>query len=163
MSIRFGRHTVALQAPCVLFLIGMRVNRWRAMREWVPVAKSMGPMIAELSADPDSGFLAAENWVGWRRILVQQYWRSTDDLIRYAGDAGQLHRPAWTAFMRNVGIADGASVGIFHETIELRPGQVECIHGNMPAFGLGRALGTTPATGHRKTAADRLLADQPPA
>ena len=163
MSIRFGRHTVALQAPCVLFLIGMRVNRWRATREWVPVVKSMGPMIAELSADPDSGFLAAETWVGWRRILVQQYWRSTDDLIRYAGDSGQLHRPAWTAFMRNVGIADGASVGIFHETIELRPGQVECIYGNMPAFGLGRALGTTPATGHRKTAADRLLADQPPA
>ena len=162
MHINYGRHTAPIDRPCVLFLIGMRVNRWRALREWIPVARSMRPMIAELSADPDSGFLGAETWMGWRRVLVQQYWRSTADLIRYAGDSGQLHRPAWTAFMRNVGIADGASVGIFHETIELRPGQVECIYGNMPAFGLGRALGTVPATGPRKTAADRLHADQPP-
>lgn len=159
MSIQFGRHTVALESPCVLFLIGMRVNRWRAVGEWLPVARAMGPMIAEVAADPNSGFLHAETWIGWRRILVQQYWRSTDDLIRYANDSERLHRPAWTAFFRNVGIADGASVGIFHETVELVPGKVECVYGNMPRFGLGQAIGTVPATGRRQTAAERLAED----
>lgn len=155
-DINWGRHTVHLEVPCVLFLIGMRVNRWRAFGQWLPVARAMGPMIAEAAADRTSGFLHAETWIRWRTILVQQYWRSTDDLIRYANDANQLHRPAWTEFYRHVGIAEGASVGIFHETITIAPGRFECIYGNMPSMGLGAALGTVPASGKRQTAAGRL-------
>lgn len=155
-EIHWGRHTVALDAPCVLFLIGMRVNRWRALGQWLPVARAMGPMIAEAAADPQSGFLHAETWIRWRTILVQQYWRSADDLIRYANDANRLHRPAWTEFYRQVGIAEGATVGIFHETVTITPGGFECIYGNMPATGLGAALGTVPATGRRSSASGRL-------
>jgi hypothetical protein len=113
-------------------------------------------MIAEAAADKGSGFLHAETWVRWRTILVQQYWRSTDDLIRYANDSNRLHRPAWTEFYRHVGVADGATVGIFHETIAITPGGFECIYGNMPKMGLGAALGTVPATGKRESAAKRL-------
>lgn len=156
MAIIHGRHTVALDRPCVLFLIGMRVNRLLAFGQWLPVLRAMRPMIAELAADPDSGFLDATTWLGWRQVLVQQYWRSTDDLLRYAQDADRRHRPAWTDFFRRVGVADGAAVGIFHETIVIDPSGMECIYGNMPPTGLGRAMGTVPATGRRETAAARL-------
>jgi hypothetical protein len=160
-DMKWGRHTVDLTEPCVLFLIGMRVNRWTALGQWLPVARAMGPMIAEAAADKASGFLHAETWVRWRTILVQQYWRSTDDLIRYANDANQLHRPAWTEFYRQVGIAEGATVGIFHETITITPGRFECIYGNMPAMGLGAALGTVPATGKLSSAKGRLQDVEP--
>lgn len=161
-EIHYGRHCADVAGPCVLFLIGMRINRLRDFRGWVPVARAMGPMIAEVAADPSSGFLSARTWIGWRNILVQQYWRSTDDLIRYAADSGQLHRPAWTDFYRHVGVADGATVGIWHETVVIEPGKVETVYGNMPPFGLGEAVGTVPATGRRESAASRL-ANLPPA
>jgi hypothetical protein len=155
-NIGWGRHTVHLDAPCVVFLIGMRVNRLTAVGQWAPIARSMGRMIAEVAQDKDSGFLHAQTWLSWRNVLVQQYWRSTDDLIRYASDANRQHRPAWTDFYRQVGVAEGASVGIWHETITIEPGKFECIYGNMPPFGLGAALGTVPAIGKRSSAADRL-------
>ena len=157
----FGRQTVDLAEPCVLFLIGMRVNKWRAFSQWVPVARAMRPMIAEAAADKGSGFLHAETWIRWRTILVQQYWRSTDDLIRYANDANRLHRPAWTEFYRHVGVADGAAVGIFHETVSITPGGFECIYGNMPKMGLGAAIGTVPATGRLSSAKTRLQEAEP--
>jgi hypothetical protein len=155
-QIHYGRHTADLAEPRVLFLIGMRVNRLRSVGAWVPVAKSMGRMIAEIAADPSSGFLTARTWFGWRNVLVQQYWRTTDDLIRYASDAARQHRPAWTDFYRRIGVADGAVVGIWHETIVLEPGKVETIYGSMPAFGLGEAVGIVPATGRRESATKRL-------
>ncbi|MDQ1741689.1 MAG: hypothetical protein QOE23_28, partial [Pseudonocardiales bacterium] len=42
-------------ADVVVFLIGMRINRWRSVRHWVPVVFAFLPMIRELLADPDSG------------------------------------------------------------------------------------------------------------
>jgi hypothetical protein len=158
-NIIWGRQTVELEQPCVAFLIGMRINRLRAIGQWAPIARSMGQMMAELSRDPGSGFLHAQTWISWRNVFVQQYWRSTDDLIRYANNPTLLHRPAWTDFYRRVGAAEGASVGIWHETITIEPGKFECIYGNMPPFGLGAALGTTPAIGKRNSAAERLRQD----
>ncbi len=55
----WGRHTANLEAPCALFLIGMRVNRLLAIGQWVPVARAMGSMLTELGKDPGSGFLSA--------------------------------------------------------------------------------------------------------
>jgi hypothetical protein len=155
-DINWGRHTADLDEPKVLFLIGMRVNRLLAVGQWLPVAHSMGRMLRELAADPNSGFLGARTFLSGRTVLVQQYWRSTDDLLRYAHDSSRLHRPAWTAFFKQIGVGEGAAVGIWHETVVLQPGQVETIYGNMPPFGLGQAIGTTPATGTRDTAAKRL-------
>jgi hypothetical protein len=155
-EILYGRHSADVSGPCVLFLIGMRINRLRDFKGWIPVAKAMRPMIEEVARDPDTGFISARTWVGWRNIMVQQYWRSTDDLIRYASAPDRLHRPAWTDFFRRVGIADGASVGIWHETVVVEPGKVETVYGNMPLFGLGEAVGIVPATGKRESAAKRL-------
>jgi hypothetical protein len=63
-----------------------------------------------------------------------QYWRSFDDLFRYARDPGHGHLPAWKAFNQRAR-ASGA-VGIWHETYKVRDGEYENIYGNMPPIGL---------------------------
>lgn len=55
-----GRFTARSDEPFVVFLIGMRVNRFLSFRKWIPVAKAMPPMIEELRKQPELGFLHAE-------------------------------------------------------------------------------------------------------
>ena len=45
-TIQPGRLTAQTSTPLVVFLIGMRINRFRAVGEWLPVARAMGPMLA---------------------------------------------------------------------------------------------------------------------
>ena len=52
-----GRHVADLEGDFVVFLIGMRVNRPWKLHKWLPVARAMRPMVRELEADPNSGFL----------------------------------------------------------------------------------------------------------
>ncbi|XGW00663.1 MAG: DUF4188 domain-containing protein [Leptolyngbya sp. BL-A-14] len=60
-------------------------------------------------------------------------------------------------FNRAIG-ADG-SVGIWHETYLIQPGQHESIYANMPVFGLAAATNHVPVTGRRDTARGRLQSD----
>jgi len=41
--VQIGRFTAKHERPLVVFLIGMRVNNWLRWREWLPVARAMGP------------------------------------------------------------------------------------------------------------------------
>ncbi len=149
-----GRFTARSDEPFVVFLIGMRVNRFLSFRKWIPVAKAMPPMIEELRKQPELGFLHAEFFVFWRGVATVQYWRSFEQLHAYAHDRSAQHLPAWAEFNRRVG-ADG-TVGIWHETYTVGPGQYEAIHVNMPRFGLGRAMDHVPVTGTLDGARGRL-------
>ena len=150
-----GRFTAAHTGPVVVFIIGFRINRFWQFGKWLPVARAMSPMIAELSANPASGFLGAEPMLrNLRTIALLQYWRDFDSLETYARDRDRRHWPAWTAFNKAVG-SDG-SVGIFHETYCVDGGRHETIYANMPPFGLGMVTGTTPATGSRNAARSRM-------
>ena len=152
-----GRFTDAHESDIVVFLIGMRINAFHRVGKWLPVAKSMGPMIAELSRDSDSGFLGAEFMrQGLRTIILVQYWRDFDSLETYARAKDREHWPAWTAFNKAVG-ADG-SVGIFHETYAIRRDGFETLYANMPRWGLGKVAGIIPATGSRNEARMRMAA-----
>ena len=152
-----GRHTASFDEPVVVFIIGMRINAFLKVGKWLPVVRSMGPMIAELSARPESGFLRAEFMLrNPRMVAVLQYWRDFDSLEAYARDRDQKHWPAWTAFNKAVG-ADG-SVGIFHETFCVPRGGYESIYANMVPFGLGAVAGVVPATGSRNEARSRMRA-----
>jgi hypothetical protein len=153
-----GRYTADMPGDFVVFLIGMRVNKVMAFRKWVPIASAMGPMLSTLYRHPEKGFLGGHTFLSWRTILSVQYWRSTEDLERFARNPGDPHLPAWRKFNQAVG-ADG-SVGIFHETYRVRAGEYESVYGNMPRMGLA-AVGThTPATGRRETMRQRLT-EQP--
>jgi Domain of unknown function (DUF4188) len=93
-----GRFTSHIEGDFVVFLIGMRVNRLLALRKWVPTAQAMGPMLRELYANPQLGFLGGETSVYWAGVTMIQYWRSFDHLITYAQSRNATHLPAWKAF-----------------------------------------------------------------
>ena len=156
-----GRYTAQLDGDFVVFLIGMRVNRLWALRQWVPVARAMGPMVEQLLQHRELGLLHAESYAYWRGAALVQYWRSFDQLERFARDPALTHLDAWRRFNRAVG-ADG-SVGIWHETYRVRAGEYECVYGNMPRRGLALAGAHLPATGRRETARRRLGGDGEPA
>ncbi|TIX51925.1 DUF4188 domain-containing protein [Alteraurantiacibacter aquimixticola] len=152
-----GRLTDRHEGSLVVFLIGMRINHFLRPRQWLPVARSMGPMIAELEDNPESGFIGAETLLaGMRTVLLVQYWRDFARLEAYAQDRDRNHWPAWSAFNKAVG--DNGSVGIFHETYCVPAGGFETISVNMPPFGLARFSGRQPATGSRVAARDRMSA-----
>ena len=148
------RMTAELDGEVIVFLIGMRINRGWKLHKWLPIARAMPRMLRELEATPNTGFLGFHTWLGNPTITLQ-YWRSFDDLERYAKDATCLHRPAWASFNRAV--ASNGDVGIWHETYRVRPGDFECIYNNMPPFGLAKATKCVPALGRRESAAGRML------
>src|SRR5450755_2695554 len=91
------RMTGKMDGDFVVFLIGMRVNRWWRVLQWLRVALAMPPMVKELEAKPELGFLGAESWFG-RTTIMLSYWRSMDDLMSYAKSRNAEHLPAWRAF-----------------------------------------------------------------
>ncbi len=147
------RLTAELEGGFVLFLIGMRVNRPWKVNKWLPVAMAMPRMLKELSVNRDLGLLGYEVWFG-RTIIVVEYWRSADKLLAYAKNRDAEHLPAWKAYNNAIGTT--GDVGIWHETYVVAPNAFETMYVNMPPFGLGKAAGVVPATGHRQTAEGRL-------
>ena len=147
------RMTAEVEGEFVVFLIGMRVNRFWKVHKWLPVVLAMPRMIRELSANTNSGFLGTQAWFGNPSIMVQ-YWRSFEHLERYAKDRDQTHWPAWVAF--NKAIGSSGDVGIWHEAYRVRPGDYECVYNNMPLFGLAKATRRVEATGGKETAVGRM-------
>jgi hypothetical protein len=154
MDVIPGRFTAQTNKPVVLFLIGMRFNRWWDVRKWWLVFRAMPKMLAELSRNPDAGLLWYRGYFSGRVVMLQQYWESFDKLLAYAHDKNGEHFPAWAEFNRKIG-SDG-SVGIWHETYLVEPGKFECVYGNMPKFGLAAATSHVPATGRLAGAKDRF-------
>jgi len=150
-AVRPERLAAQIDGPFVVFLIGMRVNKPWKFRAWWPAFVAMPRMLKELEKDPASGFLGAENGLG----LIVQYWRSFDDLERYANSREHEHWPAWRAFNRRVRNSRG-DVGIWHETFRVQAGEYEAIYSGMPPRGLGRAGRLVPATGGRESAQQRI-------
>ncbi len=123
-----GRYTANIEGPFVVFMIGMRVNRFFAFRKWVPTAMAMNPMLRTLSQHPEKGFLGMQTFLNWRGVTLLQYWRSFDDLERFARSKEEPHLSAWRRFNKAVG-TDG-SVGIWHETYQVASGHYEAVYGS---------------------------------
>jgi len=151
-----GRYTAQMDEPFVVFLIGMRVNRFFAFRKWLPTAAAMPKMLQELYAHPEKGFLGGESFFNPYPFatLMVSYWRSFDELERFARSKDDPHLPAWKEFMKWVG-GDG-SVGIWHETYVIPAGHYETIYGNMPRFGLAAATQHIPITGRLNSMRGRV-------
>jgi hypothetical protein len=136
-SVQPGRYTADHDGDVVVFMIGMRINRLLKVRQWVPTIMAMPPMLRELQQKPDLGLLGVEQFVRWRTVFHVQYWRSFEDLHRFARSPDEPHLPAWRAFNKRVGT--NGDVGIFHETYVAPAGGIESMYGNMPLFGLAKA------------------------
>ena len=150
------RMTAQFDKPVVLFLIGMRVNRWRTLPRWLWFMRTMPDMLKELEARPDSGLLWYRQYVSFPNIMVQQYWQSFDKLLAYSHDKTLKHFPAWSRYMRE--LQNDGSIGIWHETYLIEPGKFECVYGNMPPFGLAAATTAVKAEGRLAAAKERFAA-----
>lgn len=141
-----GRHLAENGEPIAVLLIGMRVNKWRALRHWLPVFFAMPRMLAELRADSESGLLGYRIlWGPWfGQVTVVQYWRRAGDIRAFSHDADRTHQPAQRAFMARFGRSRG-SVGIWHEMLSVRAGAYQCLYGDMPPMGIGAIRGLEPA------------------
>ena len=153
-----GRYTAKTDQPFVVFLIGMRINQWWRFDKWLPVASAMTPMLRMLFTHPEKGFLHGEFFWNFSGPIIVQYWRSFDDLERFARQPSEPHLEPWKKFNQAVG--KSGMVGIWHETYLVNPDQFESVYGNMPLFGLGAALEHVEATGIRETAKLRLSANK---
>ena len=149
-----GRQTATVDDDVVVFLIGMRINRLRRIRSWLPAFRAMPRMLRELATDPSLGLLGIHSFWAGRTILAVQYWRSFEDLERFARSKDHEHLPAWQEFNRLV--RDNGDVGIFHESYRVGPGTAESLYGNMPRFGMGAAVGSVPVAARGQSAARRM-------
>jgi hypothetical protein len=156
MTIITDRVCAEVEGEFVVFLIGMRVNKWWKPWAWGPVAAAMPRMLIELARRPELGLLHARSHFGFPNVLVVQYWRSFEQLEAYAKNSGAAHLPAWRAF--NTAVGSNGDVGIWHETYIVKPGQFETVYNNMPPYGLGAAGTLTPARGARQAARQRIEA-----
>lgn len=152
-----GRTTATAEGDVVLFVVGMRINRFWAVHRWLPVMCAMPMMLRELGKDRTAGLL--HHVLGTsnpRNYYVIQYWESKEKLLAYAAASDKRHKPWWARINRYARTSKG-HVGIWHETYLVPAGSYETIYGDMPAYGLGRAYGVRPL-GEGVQAKDRLAA-----
>jgi hypothetical protein len=156
-----GRYTAEMSDDFVVFLIGMRLNRPWKVHKWLPVFSAMPRMLRWLDQHPEAGLLNWHNaWI--KGPAVVQYWRTFEQLERFARATGQPHVPTWKWFNRTLGAS--GDLGIWHETYKVRANQCECIYINMPRSGLAGAGAHAPIGSTGQSAARRIGAtdvDQP--
>ncbi|KPF63070.1 DUF4188 domain-containing protein [Porphyrobacter sp. AAP60] len=148
-----GRWTAQPDDGFVVFIIGMRINRPWMVHRWLPLIRAMGGMIRELSAQPELGFMGGKAWFG-RTIVLIQYWQSFEQLEAYAKAVNLSHVTAWAEFNRKIG--DDGTVGIYHETYRISPGQFENVFVNMPPTLLGNCATLIEAKGGYASARGRM-------
>lgn len=61
-----GRFTAEIDTSFVVFLIGMRINKFLAFSKWIPTLRAMSPMLRSLHQNPEQGFLGGETFLYWR-------------------------------------------------------------------------------------------------
>ena len=159
-QIQPGRITHDHDGALGVFLIGMRFNRLTRPDQWVPVFLAMPKMLAELYANKaaaargeaqDLGFLGARSLMGGKGVTIVQYWRSVEDIYRYAGAADHEHRPAWSAFNARARTAAGV-VGIWHETFAVPAGAHESVYVGTPGMGIAEATSSMPVPTRKRYA-----------
>jgi hypothetical protein len=157
MSVAANRTTADARGDVVVLLIGMRVNRFWAVHQWVPVMLAMLRMLAELKKDPGRGLLSRVLLTASpRTYYVVQYWESKEKLYAYASAPDAFHHRAWAKINRLE--KDGkvrGHVGIWHEAYVVPEGSYEAVYGDMPAFGLAAAHGQVPLGERGRYAKDR--------
>ncbi|MEU2061465.1 DUF4188 domain-containing protein [Streptomyces sp. NPDC013455] len=153
-----SRTTADAKGEVVVLLIGMRINRFRAVRLWLPVMLGMFRMLRELEQDPGRGLLAKVMLTASpRTYYVVQYWESKEKLYAYATAPDAFHHKAWAALNRKE--REGrlcGQVGIWHEAYVVPEGSYEAIYADMPAFGLAAAHGQVPLEQRGRYAKDRF-------
>ena len=89
-------YTAGNERDVVLFRIGMRINGFRGLRglrETAGTMVRMPRMLIELGSTRALGMLASSTAVSWGNVEITQFWRSYEDLDRYASARDRQHAP----------------------------------------------------------------------
>jgi hypothetical protein len=149
-----GPYTAGNDREVVVFLIGMRFNSWRALPTALRTFLLMPRMLASLAKSPETGCLGGHVAFGWLTTYTIQYWRSFEELERFAKAPDDDHLPAWRWY--NTLGEKAAGVGIWHETFRVAAGAYESIYVNMPSFGLAAATTHVPIRTGTRGARERI-------
>jgi heme-degrading monooxygenase HmoA len=160
MSVKpvLGRTTADAEGDVVVLLIGMRINHFWAVHQWLPVILSMYRMLGELARDRSRGLLGHIMLTASpRTYYVVQYWESQEKLYAYATSPDMFHHKVWAIINRKEreGRTHG-HVGIWHEAYVVPEGSYESVYADMPAFGLAAAHGQVPVDRRGRHAKDRF-------
>ena len=144
----------------VIVLVNWKLHRDEDQQ--LPRRQLVGPDDAREGPDALRAIPASREGFPRRRVLplpaeptLIQYWRSFEDLERFARNPEDLHLPAWRHFNRTVG--SDRSVGFWHETYIVERAKYEAIYSNMPPVRLVKATKVVPAVGRREAARRRLM------
>ncbi|MFF9626990.1 DUF4188 domain-containing protein [Streptomyces griseosporeus] len=153
-----SRATADARGDVVVLLIGMRINRFWAVHEWLPVLLGMPRMLAELKKAPERGLLSHVLLTASpRTYYVVQYWESKEKLYAYASAPDGLHHRFWALVNRKErGGKLRGGVGLWHEAYVVPEGSYEAIYADMPPFGLAAAHGQVPLERRGRSAKDRF-------
>jgi hypothetical protein len=159
VAIPKGRFTAASQDSVVVFLVGVRINKFLQIWRGLPFLIAMIRALWYLSKNEDAGMLKTEMCLCWRGAFALQYWRSFEDLERFARYDQAPHLVAWRN--ANKRLAKSTAIGIFHETYVTTPDTREVIYVNMDAWGMSEATKShTSLSNAQNTARGRM--DAPP-
>ncbi len=153
-----GFTTAAATGDTVVLLIGMRINRFWAVHQWVPMLLAMFRMLHELGRQPERGLrgkvlLTASP----RTYYAVQYWESEEKLYAYATAPDAFHHRVWK--IANNKLRKGSmrgNVGLWHEAYVVPEGGYESVYFDMPPFGLAGASGVLPVESRGRSARQRL-------
>lgn len=152
-----GRTTAEAEGDVVVLLIGMRVNHFWAVHQWLPVMLAMFRMLGELARNHDRGLLGRVMLTASpRTYYFVQYWESKEKLYAYAHSPEMFHHRAWSIIngKERAGKVRG-HVGLWHEAYVVPEGSYEAVYFDMPAFGLAKAHGQVPLEKRGRYAKDR--------
>lgn len=151
-----GRYTAETSKEFVVFIIGMRVNKWWRIHQWLPVALAMPKMMQALIPNKSLGMIHGEHFFRFFPITTTliSYWETFEQIDHFAHDKNLPHAKAWAQFIKSVG--NNGAVGIYHENYKVKSDSLECVYGNMPQFGLGKAFKHIPVTKENHTARQRM-------
>lgn len=151
-----GRFTAKAPSDATaVFLIGLRINTLRGLTRSGPVIAAMPRMLKYLAKHQESGLLSFGNWFGRTTVLVS-YWRTAQDVQRFASDRDAPHADAWRKFNARIGV--GRDIGVWHELYTVTPGNFEGVYVNMPEFGMAAAGEHLPVGNGMRTSKQRMAA-----
>jgi hypothetical protein len=156
-----GRWTADVQGDFVVVIIGAKLrNPFRAAKA-LPMLAQMPRMLEDLQKDPSKGLLGYQAHGFGPFGCIVQYWRSFEDLERFARNPDDRHAKVWRDWYR-LGQQKNSAVGIWHETYKVRAGVYEAVYQGMGDFGLMKAGHATPVGSRSESAAIRIGATESP-
>lgn len=119
-------------------------------REWMELDWSEPYRLDQrLEASPDSGFLGyTPIFLGLRKGAAMQYWRSLEDLQRFATDPNGSHVPVWKWYNEEVDSDEG--LGFWAELYIIDDDSFKTFFRNVPPTGVGKFARMIPMREHER-------------